>query len=489
MEVTERFADVVRRDPVPLDEAALLIGMHAAPGRDPETSLARLDDLAGSVPQPSVETLLATLFGAEGFVGDSESYYDPRNSYLHEVLERRRGIPITLSVVAMEVGRRIGVALDGVGTPAHFMLRTREPEPRFVDAFGGGRILDRREMDVFFDALARSGARFCRWLLDELNAAAGDDDRASQLLDSVAAVAFSREPRDSKWAARPASALALRQRGTASGAPHSPTGLHCDTRRDVTQVARDTLHAADAGARGTAVRILRAMAPDGVVETLLACMDDPALAPRLDAIMALGELGGAGTVSVLAASAESAEPSEREAGRRALEHQRAREMTATIARLEVHPKELAEEDSSRLHAPFRMKGKPMWEWLASSDLRSEPARVAPPDDPRKPWNRTGRSNTTRERLQKVRGDGDPLFHISVEAAVRALPEIRPYPERELTYLIAQVVGDYSTTRRHLVMDKSQAIMRREGGVYEFTEHGQTVWRIERHIADKYLHDA
>ena len=83
MEVTERFADVVRRDPVPLDEAALLIGMHAAPGRDPETSLARLDDLAGSVPQPSVETLLATLYGAEGFVGDSESYYDPRNSYLH----------------------------------------------------------------------------------------------------------------------------------------------------------------------------------------------------------------------------------------------------------------------------------------------------------------------------------------------------------------------------------------------------------------------
>ena len=172
-----------------------------------------------------------------------------------------------------------------------------------------------------------------------------------------------------------------------------------------------------------------------------------------------------------------------------MEHQRAREMTATIARLDVHPSELSKEDSLRLHAPLRLKGKPMWEWLASSDLRSEPALVAAPEDPRKPWNRAGRSNTTRERLRKVRGDGDPLFHISVEAAVRALPEIRPYPERDLIYLIAQVVGDYSTTRRHLVMDKSQAIMRREGGVYEFTEHGQTVWRIERHIADKYLHDA
>ena len=154
VEVTERFADVVRRDPVPLDEATLLIGVHADPERDPDVSLERLDALADSVPQPSVETLLATLFGAEGFAGDRETYYDPRNSYLHEVLDRRLGIPITLSVVAMEVGRRVGVGLDGVGTPAHFMLRTHEPEARFVDAFGGGRILHRAELDAFFATIA-----------------------------------------------------------------------------------------------------------------------------------------------------------------------------------------------------------------------------------------------------------------------------------------------------------------------------------------------
>ncbi|MBT7095798.1 hypothetical protein HN937_00405, partial [Candidatus Poribacteria bacterium] len=65
----------------------------------------------------------------------------------------------------------------------------------------------------------------------------------------------------------------------------------------------------------------------------------------------------------------------------------------------------------------------------------------------------------------------------------------PYPERELTFLIAQAVGDYSTTRRRLVMDKSSAIMRRERGVYEFTEQGASYWRIERHIAERYLHDA
>ena len=153
MEATEQFADVVARDPVPLDEAALLIGAHASPGLDVAAGLERLDELAASVPQPSVETLLATLFGAEGFLGDAENYYDPRNSYLHEVIERRRGIPITLSVIAIEVGRRLEIGLDAIGTPAHFLTRTRESTPRFVDAFGGGRLLERTDLDAFFGQL------------------------------------------------------------------------------------------------------------------------------------------------------------------------------------------------------------------------------------------------------------------------------------------------------------------------------------------------
>lgn len=154
VEVTERFADVVARDPVPLDQAALLIGAHADPDRDVDESMTRLDELADSVPEPSVETLLATLFGAAGFTGDQQTYYDPRNSYLHEVLDRRCGIPITLSVLTMEVGRRVGVGLDGVGTPAHFMIRSREAVTRFIDPFGGGRILDRTQLDSLFAELA-----------------------------------------------------------------------------------------------------------------------------------------------------------------------------------------------------------------------------------------------------------------------------------------------------------------------------------------------
>ncbi|WP_436795942.1 transglutaminase family protein [Actinospongicola halichondriae] len=154
MEATERFADVVARDPVPLDEAAFLIGAHADPDCDVAAGLARLDALAESVAEPSLEALLAALFGTGAFVGDRATYYDARNSYLHAVLDRGRGIPITLAVLAMEVGRRVGVGLDGVGTPAHFVVRTRDPEVRFVDVFGGGRVLDRGDLDEMFRTLA-----------------------------------------------------------------------------------------------------------------------------------------------------------------------------------------------------------------------------------------------------------------------------------------------------------------------------------------------
>ena len=335
-------------------------------------------------------------------------------------------------------------------------------------------------------ALARTGGRFCRELLIDLAAAEAD---APRLLDAIATVALGREPAGSKWAKRPVSDLALRQRGTDTGAPYSPTGLDDDILRDVTEAAGEYLAASDPTVRAAAVRSLRSLAVEGVVDTLVESMSDPDPAPRLEAVIGLGELGGSSTVDVLVRATRSDNANERNAANQSLGHQRSREIAATVARLDAHPRELRDKESRRLHAPFRWTGDRLREWLKSSDLRSEPVSTAPADDPRKPWKRPGRSEATRDRLLKVRGDGDPPFHISVEAAVRALPEDRPYPERELTYLIGQAVGDYSTTRRHLVMDKSRAIMRRAGGVYEFTEHGRAVWRIERHIAERYLRDA
>lgn len=154
MDLTEQFADLVRSPSFPLDEAALLIAAHGDPACDVNEALARIDRLAGLVPGADVEALVATLFGREGFVGDRLDYYNPRNSYLHAVLERRRGIPITLSVLAMEVGRRVGVTLEGVATPVHFLVRVADRPDLYVDPFDRGRILEVCDLAPLFDDIA-----------------------------------------------------------------------------------------------------------------------------------------------------------------------------------------------------------------------------------------------------------------------------------------------------------------------------------------------
>lgn len=155
VELTERFADIVAAPTVALDEAALVIGAHADPSCDVAEGLAALDGLADQVGTADLDALLATLFGVDGFRGDRQTYYDPQNSYLHRVLERRRGIPVTLSVVLIEVGRRAGIELAGIGTPAHFLVRTdHDGQRRYIDAFGEGRVMDRPGLDALFRAIA-----------------------------------------------------------------------------------------------------------------------------------------------------------------------------------------------------------------------------------------------------------------------------------------------------------------------------------------------
>ena len=141
----ERFADVVRRPDheVPLDLAWALLTAHAHPAVDPDALVAELDDLAASCRTPTLDGLRHHLFVDQGFVGNDADYYDPANSYLDDVLDRHLGIPITLSVVSMEVGRRLGVPLVGIGLPGHFLLRDGADPEVFLDPFRGGELLDR----------------------------------------------------------------------------------------------------------------------------------------------------------------------------------------------------------------------------------------------------------------------------------------------------------------------------------------------------------
>lgn len=146
----EVFAELVRRDDAKIDLArcCLLIAEDAYPGLDVEHHLAELERLAlrlrADLPQTAgaeerVMALNQFLFDELGYRGNVDEYYDPRNSYLNEVMERKTGIPITLAILYMELGRRVGLPLEGVSFPGHFLVRLRLRGGMLVlDPFGGG---------------------------------------------------------------------------------------------------------------------------------------------------------------------------------------------------------------------------------------------------------------------------------------------------------------------------------------------------------------
>ena len=143
------FEACAQADPIPLDTASLCIAAHCRRcDVDESATLGELDRLANAVSEPTPVGVVDLLFGAEGFAGNRGNYENPSNSYLDLVVARRRGIPITLAVVAIEVGRRAGVALHGVGMPGHFLVGTTDPDV-FIDAFDG-RFVDRSAArDIF----------------------------------------------------------------------------------------------------------------------------------------------------------------------------------------------------------------------------------------------------------------------------------------------------------------------------------------------------
>jgi regulator of sirC expression with transglutaminase-like and TPR domain len=152
---TAAFAALVARagDELPLDEAALLVAAHARAGLDVAAEQARLDDLAAGVADRSTAGVCAHLVGS-GFAGDRATYHAPDNSLLPAVLDRRLGIPLSLAVVAIEVGRRIDVPIAGIGMPGHFLIRSGDGEGPFFDLFDGGRVLDVAGCRAIFERLA-----------------------------------------------------------------------------------------------------------------------------------------------------------------------------------------------------------------------------------------------------------------------------------------------------------------------------------------------
>ena len=154
------------KEPIDLARAALAIAREEYPDLDEARWLRRLDELAvgariglppGATVERKVGRLNAWLFHEQKFSGNVDDYTDPKNSFLNEVLERRTGIPITLSLVYLEVGRRFGLDVDGVGFPGHFLCKVQVSGGELVvDPFHRGKILARPDLEQRWKA---SGAK------------------------------------------------------------------------------------------------------------------------------------------------------------------------------------------------------------------------------------------------------------------------------------------------------------------------------------------
>jgi regulator of sirC expression with transglutaminase-like and TPR domain len=156
-DLESRFRDFVSRDESELDleEGAFFISQFRYPDTDPLEGGEVLDRLADELetrlirrrhPDAIVHQMNRFLFLEQGFHGNTRNYYDPDNSYLNRVLERRTGIPISLSVIYLLVAKRLNLPIVGVGLPGHFMLKYEEGDcSLFLDPFNNGKILTRDE--------------------------------------------------------------------------------------------------------------------------------------------------------------------------------------------------------------------------------------------------------------------------------------------------------------------------------------------------------
>ena len=154
--VIDQLADLAESplDEIDLAKGALLIAATEYPNLNINRELWRLDLLAESAagrlageddPLFCINTISEYLFDELEFRGNREDYYDPRNSFLNDVLERKLGIPITLSLLYVELGKRLNIPLVGVGMPGHFLIKHRDVDDLFIDPFQGGIMLSEEE--------------------------------------------------------------------------------------------------------------------------------------------------------------------------------------------------------------------------------------------------------------------------------------------------------------------------------------------------------
>jgi regulator of sirC expression with transglutaminase-like and TPR domain len=195
------FAHLVRQPEAVIDlaSATLLIAKEEYPDLDVAAYVSRLGDMAADVreraggsqdPHRLIHELSDYLFRYLGFRGNGDHYYDPKNSFLNEVLDRRLGIPITLSAIYLEVGRRVGLNVHGVGMPGHFLVKcVGRSEEIVVDPFGGGDIVAPLDCQRILDRLFEGKLRFDTTML----ATVGTRQILTRMLTNLKVIYFNSE--------------------------------------------------------------------------------------------------------------------------------------------------------------------------------------------------------------------------------------------------------------------------------------------------------
>ncbi len=160
---------------IDLAAAALLIAREEYPPLDVAGYLRQLNQMAGEArdrigaerhPLTVAAGLSRYLFSELGFSGTEDEYFDPRSSYLNDVLDRRKGIPLSLSLVYMEVARRAGFDVQGVGLPGHFIVKHPHPTDEiFVDPFNGGTVLSPEDCAAKVEQIYSGGVTFQPFML------------------------------------------------------------------------------------------------------------------------------------------------------------------------------------------------------------------------------------------------------------------------------------------------------------------------------------
>jgi len=225
-----RFRDLIDRsdDEIDLAEAALLIAKGVNTDLDVAHYLSRIDALAGELARRFTDSTSQTdrilalnqfLFEEQGFAPSIENYYDPRNSFLNEVLERRVGIPISLSILYIEVGRRAGLPLRGVSFPGHFLVKCKVNDGLVVlDPYSRGVSLSLHDLQQRLRQVR--GGEVSRAIVAGMLVAANKKEILARMLRNLKAIYLEREDYNTALSAMewiitltPADALEVRDRG------------------------------------------------------------------------------------------------------------------------------------------------------------------------------------------------------------------------------------------------------------------------------------